>query len=59
MKVDVVVNGKKKSHLFTAASGDSESNSKPKTPKLISFSSFIRQVILNNLGDGNDMEDER
>ena len=51
MKVDVIVDEKKISHLLTVASGDSDGNSKPKTSKLISFSLFIRQAILNDLGD--------
>ena len=48
MKVDVVIDKKKKSHLLI---GDGDGNSKSRIPKLISFSSFIRQVILNDLGD--------
>ena len=59
MKLYVVADKKKKSYLLIADSSNSDGNSKPKTPKLISFSLFIRQVILNNLGDWNDMKDER
>lgn len=59
MKIDIVINEKKKLHLLTADAGDSDGNSKSRIPKLISFSLFIKQVILNNLGDQNDIEDER
>ena len=59
MKVDVFVDEKQKSHLQTADSGDNNGNSKFRTPKLISFLLFIRQVILNDLGDQNDTENER
>ena len=45
-------------HLLRADSSDGDGNSKPRPPKFISFSLFIRQVILNDLGDWNDMEDE-
>ena len=57
--MNVVVDKKENSHLLTTASGDSDSNSKSKTPKLISFSSFIKRVMLNDLGDGNDPEDKK
>ena len=59
MKVDVVIDEKKKSHLLIEAFNDSNGKSKPRTPKLISFSLLIRQVILNDLGDWNDTEDKR
>ena len=45
-------------HLLKANSGDGNGNSKHRPPKFISFSLFIRQVILIDLGDWNDIEDE-
>ncbi len=45
-------------HLLRTDSGDGHGNSKPRSPKFISFLSFIRQVILNDLGDRNDIEDK-
>ena len=45
-------------YLLRADSGDDDGNSKPKLPKFISFSLFIRHVILNDLGDWNNIEDE-
>ena len=45
-------------HLLRAYSSDGNGNSKPRSPKFISFSSFIKQVILNNFEDWNDMEDK-
>ena len=45
--------------LTTSNNSDGNSNSKLKPSKLISFSSFIRQVILNDLGDRNDIAKKR
>ena len=45
--------------LTTSNNSNSNRNSKPKISKLISFSLFIKQVILNHLGDWNDTDDER
>ena len=45
-------------HLLRADSGDGDDNSKSRPPKFISFLLFIRQVILNDLGDWNNIEDE-
>lgn len=57
MKVDIIViNGKDKFEqkkvvnlLTTSNISNNNSNSKLRVPKFISFSLFIRQVILNNL----------
>ena len=59
MKRDVIVDKKKKLHLLTTVSVDSDGNNKSRISKLISFSLFIKQVILNDLGNWNDTEDER
>ena len=45
-------------YLLRTDSSDGDSNSKPRPSKFISFSLFIRQVILNDSEDWNDMEDE-
>ena len=45
--------------LITSNNSNGNSNSKLRSSKLISFSSFIRQVILNDLEDRNDTADKR
>lgn len=49
---------KKVANLFTIKNNSNDnSNSKLRPPKLISFLLFIRQVILNDLGDWKNMAD--
>lgn len=45
--------------LITSNNSDGDSKNKLRLFKLISFLMFIKYVILNNLGDWNDMEDKR
>ena len=45
--------------LTTSNNSNGNSNSKLKLSKLINFSSIIRQVILNDLGDRNDTVDKK
>ena len=44
MKIDIVIDEKKKLHLLTVDFGDSDGNSKLRTPKLISFLSLIGKL---------------
>lgn len=45
--------------LTTSNNSDDNSNSKLRPPKLINFSLFKKQVILNDLGDRNDTVDKK
>ena len=45
--------------LTTSNNSNGDRNNKLRTPKLISFLLFIKQVILNDLGDWNDIEYEK
>ena len=63
MKKDIAINDKdekKSRNLLTMNNNsDGDSNSKLRPSKFSSFSSFIRQVIWNNLRDRNDTADKR
>lgn len=45
--------------LIMSNNSDGNSNNKAKSYKFISFLLFLKKIILSDLGDRNDIEDER
>ena len=53
--MDVIIDEKKKLRKLSTYWEYSDGKSKPKSLKFVSFLLFIRQVILNDLGDWNNI----